>query len=161
MSGQNKENQFIDHELCKCFESNNLHEENENFNSMTRVENYFRERRINELIQFLLTKLLVDAPNKPILYMEKLLNECMLFRAGHGIPPVLYGDSHLEAIMKSFDPGQRGWLSEGQTRRVFITLGLKPPINLDEQIPCNVVFESLKKAQENELFELLSAGYKY
>lgn len=64
----------------------------------------------------------------------------------------------MEAVVKSFDPGQRGWLSAGQTRRAFTTLGLTPDEELDDRIPCDIVLDSLKKTQELELFSLLSAG---
>lgn len=60
--------------------------------TVARTESYLRERRIPELVRFLLTKLITTAPNKPIIYMEKLMNDCMLFRAGHGAAPVLYKD---------------------------------------------------------------------
>lgn len=65
---------------------------------------------------------------------------------------------HLEAVVKSFDPGQRGWLSAGQVRRAFTTLGLTPPANMEERIPTDVVLNNLRQTQEKELFELLSAG---
>lgn len=58
--------------------------------TVSRTESYLRERRIPELVRFLLTKVIAEGSNKPIIYMEKLLNDCMLFRAGHGLPPVLY-----------------------------------------------------------------------
>lgn len=68
---------------------------------------------------------------------------------------------HLEAVVKSFDPGQRGWLSAGQVRRAFITLGLTPVDDLDDRIPTDVVLEMLKITQENELYDLLIAGMAF
>lgn len=68
---------------------------------------------------------------------------------------------HLEAVVKSFDPGQRGWLSAGQVRRAFITLGLTPADDIDERIPTDVVLEAIKKRQEDELYDLLIAGMAY
>ncbi|XP_059050889.1 GPI ethanolamine phosphate transferase 1-like [Achroia grisella] len=126
--------------------------------SVTRTENYLKERRIPELIRFLLTKVITEAPNKPMDYLEKLLDDCMLFRAGHGPAPVLYERRHLEAVVKSFDPGQRGWLSAGQIRRVYITLDLTPPELFDEKTFCETILNDLEKTQEMELFTLLSAG---
>lgn len=61
-------------------------------------------------------------------------------------------------MVKSFDPGQRGWLSAGQTRRAFVTLGLTPEEPLEDRIPCDVVLNSLRKTQETELYNLLAAG---
>lgn len=58
--------------------------------TVSRTENYLRDHRIPELIRFLLTKLLANTSDKPIAYLEKLLDDCMLYRAGHGVPPVLY-----------------------------------------------------------------------
>ncbi|CAG9796564.1 unnamed protein product [Diatraea saccharalis] len=152
--------------------------------TVTRTESYLKERRIPELVRFLLSKLLAERPNKPVIFLEKLVNDCMLFRAGHGAAPVLYENKyeteilllfflalhkylintylkhfrHLEAVVKSFDPGQRGWLSAGQTRRAFITLGLQPDDDLDERISSDEVLNTLRQRQESELFELLSAG---
>lgn len=59
---------------------------------VSRTENYLREHRIPELIRFLLTKLLADAPDKPPAHLIKILDDCMLYRAGHGHLPVLYED---------------------------------------------------------------------
>lgn len=58
--------------------------------TVSRTENYLRDHRIPELIRFLLTKLLAEGSDKPIAYLENLLDDCMLYRAGHGLPPVLY-----------------------------------------------------------------------
>lgn len=58
--------------------------------TVSRTENYIRDHRIPELIRFLLTKLLADGSDKPIFYLIKLLDDCMIYRAGHGQPPVLY-----------------------------------------------------------------------
>lgn len=61
--------------------------------------------------------------------------------------------------MKSFDPGQRGWVNASQLRRAYITLGLKPPqVKDDEKIPTDEFLKNLKSSQENELSELLLAG---
>ncbi|RVE42551.1 hypothetical protein evm_012799 [Chilo suppressalis] len=129
--------------------------------TVSRTENYLKERRIPELVRFILSKLLAERSNKPVLYMDKLINDCMLFRAGHGVAPVLYENKHLEAVVKSFDPGQRGWLSAGQTRRAFITLGLQPDEHLHERNPYDEVLNSLQKKQETELFDLLCAGIDF
>lgn len=58
--------------------------------TVERTENYLRERRILELVRFLLSKVLGQESDKPVLYLEKLLDDCMLFRAGVGSPPVLF-----------------------------------------------------------------------
>ncbi|KAL0851135.1 hypothetical protein ABMA28_007000 [Loxostege sticticalis] len=151
--------------VCKCLIDQDSSEsifiserKKQILSTVARTESYLRERRIPELVRFLLTKLLSSGSNKPIIYLEKLLNDCMLFRAGHGVAPVLYENRHLEAVVKSFDPGQRGWLSAGQTRRAFVTLGLTPEEPLEDRIPCDVVLNSLRKTQETELYNLLAAG---
>lgn len=56
----------------------------------SRTESYLRERRIPELIRFLLTKLLADGPERPSGHLIKILDDCMLYRAGFGQLPVLY-----------------------------------------------------------------------
>ncbi|XP_045778483.1 uncharacterized protein LOC123876305 [Maniola jurtina] len=129
--------------------------------TVARTESYLRERRIPELIRFLLTMILAHTPDNPKSFLEKLLNDCMLFRAGHGLAPVLYENRHLEAVIKSFDPGQRGWLSAGQVHRLYTTLGLnieELTLKNDEKIQCDVLLDTLKKTQEVELFQLLAAG---
>lgn len=63
---------------------------------------------------------------------------------------------HLEAIIKSFDPGQRGWLSVGQVRRIYATLGLLPKKIIKERTSCDAVLSGLVKTQETELFNLLT-----
>ncbi|CAH0727330.1 unnamed protein product, partial [Brenthis ino] len=126
--------------------------------TVARTESYLRERRIPELIRFLLTMIISHSPDKPVVFLEKLLDDCMLFRAGHGIPPVLFKNKHLEAVIKSFDPGQRGWLSAGQVQRIYATLGFTTEEIFEERIPCNLVLSNLKKTQEIELLHLLEAG---
>ncbi|KAJ0182490.1 hypothetical protein K1T71_001859 [Dendrolimus kikuchii] len=140
--------------LCKCICGDSLEQvfisarKQKVLSTVSRTENYLRERRIPELIRFLLTKVIAQESSNPIAYLEKLLNDCMLYRAGHGIAPVLYEDRHLEAVVKSFDPGQRGWLSIGQMRRAYITLGLTPKETLEERIPIEQVLNGLRKTQE-------------
>lgn len=84
--------------LCNCL----LDDDNDNveisarqhriLTTVFRTEEYLRMRRIPELIRFLLTKVLAHRPDEPLEFLEQLLNECMLFRAGHGPPPLLYED---------------------------------------------------------------------
>lgn len=65
----------------------------------------------------------------------------------------------MEAVVKSFDPGQRGWLSAGQVRRAFTSLGFSPPDDvLSERTPTDVVLNNLRTTQERELFDLLASG---
>ncbi|XP_026320221.1 uncharacterized protein LOC113230485 [Hyposmocoma kahamanoa] len=127
--------------------------------TVSRTENYLRDHRIPELISFLLTKLLADGSNKPIAYLVKLLDDCMLYRAGQGLPPVLYEQRHLEAIIKSFDPGRRGWISADQLRRMYTTVGLNSTdIPEDERIPTDDLQKKLTLDQEIELYDLVVAG---
>ncbi|XP_047984572.1 uncharacterized protein LOC125225084 [Leguminivora glycinivorella] len=127
-------------------------------NAVDDAENYLRDRRIPELMRFLLTKVLSDGSNEPTTYLKELLDHCMLFRAGHGTAPVLYEDRHLEAVIKSFDPGRRGWLTSGQVRRLYATLGLTLEEYPHEKVSTAVIFKDIKRTQEVELLRLLSAG---
>lgn len=62
-------------------------------------------------------------------------------------------------MVKSFDPGQRRWVSANQLRRAYITIGLNPPtVSDDEKIPTSDLLKNLKNDQEKELYELLTAG---
>ncbi|CAG4978612.1 unnamed protein product [Parnassius apollo] len=145
---------------CTCFESSlenvTLSDHKKRIlNTVSQTENYLRDRRIPELIRFLLSKVLAVESNKPILYLEKLLDDCMLFRAGVGPAPVLFEDRHLEALVKSFDPGHRGWLTAGQIRKLYATLGLLIKEELPDILPCETILNNVKEAQENELFDLL------
>ncbi|XP_045503245.1 uncharacterized protein LOC123700123 [Colias croceus] len=152
--------------ICKCFLEPAISDEEvkisfrkeQVLNTVVRTETYLRERRIPELIRFLLTKLISQAPPKPIAFLEKLIDDCMLFRAGHGTAPVLFESRHLDAVIKSFDPCQRGWLSAGQVRRLYTTLGLVPEEFVEERVPVDLVFKSVKCCQEKELYNLLAAG---
>lgn len=58
--------------------------------TVSRTEEYLQNRHIPDFIQFLLTKLLSETPENPLVYLDNLLDDCMLFRAGLGNPPVLY-----------------------------------------------------------------------
>lgn len=58
--------------------------------TVSRTECYLKDHRIPELIRFLMTKLIADGSDKPVNYLAKLLDDCMLYRAGFGLPPVLY-----------------------------------------------------------------------
>lgn len=68
---------------------------------------------------------------------------------------------HLEAVLKSFDPGQRGWLSAGQMRRTYMTLGITPDVRNDDRISTQDALTSLIRAQETDLFNLVAAGSSY
>ncbi|KAF9811255.1 hypothetical protein SFRURICE_002624 [Spodoptera frugiperda] len=128
------------------------------FSAVSRTENYLRERRIPELIRFLMAKVLASNSDNPVAYVKELLDECMIFRAGIGYAPVLFEQRHLEAVVKSFDPSGRGWVTTGQVRRAYYTLGLPPPEPIPERITTAELLEDLKETQERELLELLSAG---
>ncbi|KAJ8713375.1 hypothetical protein PYW07_013745 [Mythimna separata] len=82
--------------------------------SSVRVETYLCERRIPELIRFILTKIICNKPKSMTKYIADLMDDCMLFRAGHGKAPVLFEERHLKAVIHSFDPCNRGWLTAGQ-----------------------------------------------
>ncbi|PZC79102.1 uncharacterized protein LOC124630981 [Helicoverpa zea] len=125
-----------------------------------RVKDYLCDHRIPEFINYLMTKIMVDSPSCPATYTAQLIEKCMIFRAGHGVAPVIYEDRHLEAVIKSFDPNNRGWLTSGQMRRAFRTLGLPPMETSDEKIPSDVVLNNLRSTQEHELYQLLVAGVK-
>lgn len=93
-----KYDEFLSPPVCKCFlepdtpsEQELISVRKENIlNTVSRTEKYLKDRRIPELIRFLLTKLISHAPNQPVLFMEKLIDDCMLFRSGHGSAPALY-----------------------------------------------------------------------
>lgn len=62
-------------------------------------------------------------------------------------------------MVKSFDPGHRGWVNAGQLRRIYITLGLNPPkIPDDDIISTTELLKNLKKDQEYKLSEILKAS---
>lgn len=66
---------------------------------------------------------------------------------------------HLEAIIKSFDPGRRGWISADQLRRMYTTVGLNcTDIPEDERIPTDDLQKKLTLDQEIELYDLVVAG---
>lgn len=71
---------------------------------------------------------------------------------------LLHDYRHLEAVIKSFDPCRRGWLSAGQVRRLYTTLGLQLELISEEKISCDEILEKLIICQEQELYDLLSAG---
>nr|XP_049692471.1 uncharacterized protein LOC126053726 [Helicoverpa armigera] len=158
-------------EVCKCLLSAESSEEEviserKKFvlSIVSRTENYLREHRIPELIRFILTKIIAtQSKSKGSMniadYIVQLLDECMLFRAGLGAAPVLFEERHLKAVINSFDPNDRGWLSAGQVRRAFMTLGLSlEDLKLDEKIPTDIVLKLLETVQEQELHNLLVAG---
>ena len=58
--------------------------------TVARTESYLREHRIPELLRVLLTMILAHLPDKPVAFLEKLLDDYMLYRAGYGLPPVLF-----------------------------------------------------------------------
>lgn len=60
--------------------------------------------------------------------------------------------------MKSFDPGDRGWLSSGQVRRVYFMLGITPEAEIPEKTPTDQVLDTLRRVQEQDLYALLTAG---
>lgn len=70
----------------------------------------------------------------------------------------LYRKRHLEAVIKSFDPGQRGWLSAGQVRRLYTTLGFTSEEYHDDRIYCDELLNNLIRVQEHDLLQLLAAG---
>lgn len=64
----------------------------------------------------------------------------------------------MEAVLNSFDPGHRGWLSAGQLRRLYTTLGMNLTNIPDDRICTIELLKKLKLDQEVELFELILAG---
>lgn len=61
------------------------------FSTVSRTENYLRERRIPELVRFILTKILANNTKTNVADLTaKLLDDCMIFRAGLGVAPVLF-----------------------------------------------------------------------
>ncbi|KAJ2954848.1 hypothetical protein O0L34_g3165 [Tuta absoluta] len=151
--------------VCRCLRSDESTEippiserKQRLFTTVPRTEAYLRDRRIPELMRFFCTKLLADQSDNPVAYMEELLGDCMFFRAGVGLAPVLYERRHLEAVVKSFDPGNRGWLSPGQVRKAFTTLGFAPMEPLEENTPLAAVVGEMLRVQEKELYHLLTAG---
>lgn len=89
-------------EICKCLlpdedsvEVVQTARKKKILSTVARTENYLRERRIPELIRFLITKIIASESRNPTEYTIKLLDECMLFRAGLGVPPVLYEDRYI------------------------------------------------------------------
>lgn len=58
--------------------------------TVPRTESYLKQRRIPELMHFLLTKLLADCSDKPLEHLVNIFDDCMLFRAGLGNLPGLY-----------------------------------------------------------------------
>lgn len=63
------------------------------FSAVARTEGYLRDRRIPELIRFLLCKVLARDPDSNVsTFLSQLLDDCMLYRAGHGNAPVLFED---------------------------------------------------------------------
>lgn len=60
--------------------------------TVSRTDEYLREHQIARLIHFLFTKVLAHLPENPIAYLENVLDDCMVYRAGLAIAPVLYED---------------------------------------------------------------------
>lgn len=79
--------------------------------AVSRTENYLRERRIPELVRFLMSKILANGCDSPVAYLSKVLDECMLSRAGYGQVPVLYEErfvnfwNYINSVIISFDKG--------------------------------------------------------
>lgn len=66
--------------------------------TVARTESYLREHRIPELLRVLLTMILAHLPDKPVAFLEKLLDDYMLYRAGYGLPPVLFETRYIFSI---------------------------------------------------------------
>lgn len=85
--------------VCKCLRDDESSEQIEIqprklkiLSTVSRTENYLMEHQIPALMRFLLTKLMNQKSETPLSYLEKLLDDCMLYRAGYGSAPVLYED---------------------------------------------------------------------
>lgn len=88
--------------LCKCLfpisaEQSLIVSERKDklLSRVARTEIYLRERRIPELIRFILTKILAHKSKHPVELTWQLLDDCMLFRANIGQAPVLYEERYL------------------------------------------------------------------
>lgn len=88
--------------ICKCLfpesaEESLINSERKNklLSRVANTETYLRERRIPELIRFILTKILANRSKHPLDFAWKLLDDCMLYRAGIGQAPVLYEERYL------------------------------------------------------------------
>lgn len=73
---------------------------------VSKTERYLKERRIPELVHFLLTKLLAETSDKPYEHLIKILDDCMLYRAGFGHLPVLYEERFVIMFVRSLQFSQ-------------------------------------------------------
>jgi hypothetical protein len=55
-----------------------------------KVSSYLEERRIADLLNFLIGHLTVERPDEPLSFLHELLDKCLLFRAGLIDPPLLF-----------------------------------------------------------------------
>lgn len=91
--------------VCKCILSEEPSQEvhipeykQRMLSLVSRTEEYLRERRIPELIRFLLVKIIAASPSDPVNYLVNLIEQCMLYRSGYGKPPVLYEERCVKLI---------------------------------------------------------------
>ncbi|XP_041975767.1 uncharacterized protein LOC121730695 [Aricia agestis] len=149
-------------DYCECNCEDLLEDDNEHIktlNKVSQIESYLKEKRILELIHFMLSKVVAEAPEKPVLYLEKLLDDCISFVLNRSKAPTFYENRHIEAVLKSFDPGQRGWLNVCQVRRLYESLGLEiNQVDEKDKFAADAILEDIKNKQELALRELLMAG---
>ena len=108
------------------------------------AEEYLKKKKIYELFHFFIGHLLVEEPEQPLSFIEKLASRLDEFRRGRGPPPLLFGEQHVETLFNTLDLDRRGALTLDQFRTGMVTLGLaktsdSPPTN-DEGLVSKEVF---------------------
>ncbi|XP_022911373.1 uncharacterized protein [Onthophagus taurus] len=92
--------------------------------AMVVAQKYLRLHRIFELYQFLIAHLLSALPENPIQFLLDLLDNCLSFRTGLTMPPLLYQKKHLEALFKMMDRMGSGYIDLEQYKAGMKSIGV-------------------------------------
>ncbi|RZF48799.1 hypothetical protein LSTR_LSTR003179 [Laodelphax striatellus] len=121
---------------------------------------FLKEKRVEEIINFLIEHLLVNTPRDPLNFLVDLLDKCINFRDNLKDPPLLFDRSHQESIYKAFDPGNRGFVTQPQYCEALKTVGLGDSSLLSSMSKNSIIFKNeflneIDRALINHLYTML------
>ncbi|XP_022188475.2 uncharacterized protein LOC111047115 [Nilaparvata lugens] len=121
---------------------------------------FLKEKRVEEIFNFLIEHLLVNTPRDPLNFLVDLLDKCINFRDDLKDPPLLFDRSHQEIIYKAFDPGNKGFVTQQQFCTALKTVGLGESSLLPSMSKNNIIFKNeflieLDSALINNLYSMM------
>ncbi|XP_017884618.1 uncharacterized protein LOC108627731 isoform X2 [Ceratina calcarata] len=115
-------------------------------------KNYFTENNIYDTFHFLLCHIIVDQPEDPVQYLNRLIDDLILFRAGLKNPRLLWTEKHVDAMFKNVAPCGSDLLSLDDYKTAMKSLGIRSYDPCPEQtVPGYVNRQTFRREASNDM----------